>query len=97
MKTTVATASKDQQIQLLTEQVQALEHQLDWFKRQLFGRKSEKQIIDNPAQATLFEAPVKSEADSGSTEVKAHKRKSNKKHNWTGSSVSYLVVNQKSN
>ena len=30
------------------------EQQLDWFKRQLFGRKSEKQIIDNPAQSSLF-------------------------------------------
>jgi hypothetical protein len=30
------------------------EQQLDWFKRQLFGRKSEKQIIYNSAQSSLF-------------------------------------------
>lgn len=33
-----------------------LKQQLAWFKRQLFGRKSEKQIIDNPDQASLFAA-----------------------------------------
>lgn len=34
--------------------VQSLQQQVDWFKRQLFGRKSEKHIIDNPDQANLF-------------------------------------------
>src|SRR5690606_11717697 len=31
-----------------------LKQQLDWFKRQLFGRKSEKQLLLNPGQASLF-------------------------------------------
>ncbi|WP_262462808.1 transposase [Alloalcanivorax balearicus] len=31
---------------LLREQVQVLTHQLDWFKKQLFGPKSEKQVLD---------------------------------------------------
>ncbi|WP_395338412.1 IS66 family transposase [Ningiella sp. W23] len=35
-------------------QMAALQQQVDWFKRQLFGRKSEKHIIDNPDQANLF-------------------------------------------
>ena len=31
------------------EKIQALEHQLNWFKRQLFGEKSEKRdMADNP-------------------------------------------------
>jgi transposase len=33
---------------------QRLKQQLDWFKRQLFGRKSEKQLPLNPDQASLF-------------------------------------------
>lgn len=85
MKTSSETAQiiaqQQQQNALLEMRVAELENQLDWFKRQLFGRKSEKQIIDNPQQATLFEKPVKPKADTASTEVKAHKRKSNKKHN----------------
>ena len=31
----------------------ALKQQLDWFKRQLFGRKSEKRLLDNPDQLDL--------------------------------------------
>jgi len=33
----------------------ALKQQLAWFKRQLFGRKSEKRLIDNPDQLGLTE------------------------------------------
>ena len=36
------------------EKIQALEHQLNWFKRQLFGEKSEKRdMTDNPYQQTI--------------------------------------------
>ena len=36
------------------ERIQALEHQLNWFKRQLFGEKSEKRdMTDNPYQQTI--------------------------------------------
>lgn len=80
-KTAHIIAQQQQQNTLLEMRVAELENQLDWFKRQLFGRKSEKQIIDNPAQVTLFEVPAKSEVNTASTDVKAHKRKSNKKHN----------------
>jgi transposase len=38
----------------LSEQVRQLQHQLDWFKRQLFGEKSEKRdMADNPFQHTI--------------------------------------------
>jgi transposase len=40
---------------LLREENTTLKHQLDWFKRQLFGEKSEKRsIIDNPDQHSLL-------------------------------------------
>src|SRR5438876_4878186 len=32
------------------QQIEALQYQLDWFKRQLFGQKSERRIIVDPAQ-----------------------------------------------
>ena len=31
---------------LLREQLQVMQRQLDWFKKQLFGPKSEKQVFD---------------------------------------------------
>jgi alpha-ketoglutarate-dependent taurine dioxygenase len=38
------------------EEIQRLKHQLDWFKRQLFGEKSEKRdLTDNPFQHTIAE------------------------------------------
>src|SRR5690554_1986912 len=41
---------------LLREQVQLMQRQLDWFKKQLFGPKSEKQVYDLPLQESLFSA-----------------------------------------
>jgi transposase len=41
----------------LREEVSALKHQLEWFKRQLFGQKSERRIIESaPGQMSLGEA-----------------------------------------
>lgn len=41
----------------LSEDLAALKHQLEWFKRQLFGRKSEKRLeIDPTVQGKLFAA-----------------------------------------
>lgn len=65
------------EITRLTEQVASLTQQLDWFKRQLFGRKSEKQIESNPFQSPLFEAPETAAQETTQT-VKAHQRKSQK-------------------
>ncbi|MCB1615860.1 MAG: IS66 family transposase, partial [Pseudomonadales bacterium] len=53
---TKALEQKDQQIARLSEQVTALQQQLDWFKRQLFGRKSERQVPDNSQQGSLFDS-----------------------------------------
>ncbi len=35
------------------QEIESLKHQLDWFKQQLFGQKSEKRLIDNPDQLGL--------------------------------------------
>uniref|UniRef100_A0ABX1PTI3 IS66 family transposase n=2 Tax=Aromatoleum TaxID=551759 RepID=A0ABX1PTI3_9RHOO len=40
-------------------EVEAMKHQLDWFRRQLFGQKSEKRLVDaHPHQMNLGELPV---------------------------------------
>jgi len=39
---------------LQAEQITELENQLDWFKRQLFGEKSEKRLVDAPGQGDLL-------------------------------------------
>jgi len=39
----------------LKQQIRVLQTQLDWFKQQIFGQKSEKRLIDNPHQGSLFE------------------------------------------
>ena len=42
--------------QLVVEQkahIQALEHQIEWFNKQLFGQKSEKRPVENPHQPGL--------------------------------------------
>ena len=53
------------EITVLKTQVDSLTQQLDWFKRQLFGRKSERRLIEpNPDQPLLngFEAESSLEA-----------------------------------
>ncbi len=43
-----------EKVVVLQRKVESLEQQLDWFKRQLFGRKSEKRLIeDTPEQPLL--------------------------------------------
>jgi hypothetical protein len=42
-----------QENQVLREQVSTLQSQLDWFKRQRFGRQSEKRLpVDNSQQSS---------------------------------------------
>lgn len=41
----------------LNREIETLKHQIDWFKRQLFGQKSERRIVDqNTGQMSLGEA-----------------------------------------
>lgn len=62
----------------LKVRIDTLTQQLDWFKRQLFGRKSEQQVLDNPYQQSLFEPCVAAQKTEPATPVKAHKRSSKK-------------------
>jgi len=59
----------------MAEQVSSLQHQLDWFKRQIFGQKSEKQLQENALQNSLFsQEKTTGENEPTSTEIKAHTR-----------------------
>ncbi|MGP9631365.1 transposase domain-containing protein, partial [Halomonas sp. AOP42-C1-46] len=44
-----------EQLGAQAEAIRQLTHQLDWFKKQLFGPKSEKQVFDLPGQDSLFQ------------------------------------------
>lgn len=65
------------------QQIAQLKQQLDWFKRQLFGRKSEKVLPLNPAQDSLFDAPAADLPEPSKKQVKAHTRTSKKQHSDT--------------
>ena len=46
-----------QENSLLKQQVISLQNQLDWFKQQLFGQKTERRLVDvPPEQGSLFES-----------------------------------------
>ena len=82
MKTSENSPLKKDKIQTLEARNAVLEQQLDWFKRQLFGRKSEKQCLDDMAnQGQLFATAKKEVSEATSTDIKAHQRKSNKQLN----------------
>lgn len=75
MSINVATASREELICRITElddRVCFLENRVEWFKRQLFGVKSEKLIWQDPKQSTLFE--VSEEPPVENTTVKAYER-----------------------
>lgn len=81
MKTTKLKPKSIDESAQLKERISVLEQQVEWFKRQIFGSKSEKQIIENSAQDSLFAmAPDPATVDQ-SIDVPAHKRKSNKQFN----------------
>jgi len=65
-------------IRALEAEVATLKQQLDWFKRQLFGRKSEKRILEHPDQldlsALLGDAPPP-EAPAATEEITYRRRK----------------------
>lgn len=48
-----------EQLKAQQEQNNELNHQLDWFKRQLFGRKSEKRLIESAEQGDLLAGEAK--------------------------------------
>jgi transposase len=78
MKTTFISLSEDAKIAALTDEITQLKHQLDWFKRQLFGRKSEKVLPDDSGQNSLFDTPVSDDILVPSKPVRAYSRSSKK-------------------
>ncbi len=60
------------------DEIAQLKQQLDWLKRQLFGRKSEKMLADNPAQSSLFDEGETLTLPAETKPVKAHTRSSQK-------------------
>jgi transposase len=73
----------------LRQEVQTLKHQLDWFKRQIFGQKSERRIIDGvDGQMSLGEAIDREQPASppapAERPVAAHTRRSAAKKPDTG-------------
>ncbi len=60
----------------LVTQVKALQAQVAWFKSQLFGKKSEKRLVEgNPRQASLGEAFELEQPSSKTVEVDKHSRR----------------------
>lgn len=47
-------SAKEQELAALRTENAALKHRVEWFEKQLFGRKSEKQIEQNPHQHALL-------------------------------------------
>jgi transposase len=73
-------ASREDLIDLVlssNERMEALEQQLRWFKQQLFGRKSERQIPEpDPAQLCLGESLApQAEPEAATTTVRSHARR----------------------
>ena len=61
-------------IAALEAQNRALRAQLEWFKRQIFGRKSEKQILLNADQQSLFAAEAQAQARDPGKLIREHRR-----------------------
>ena len=78
-------AAKDQELNSVRHTVSALEQkqaQLDWFKKQLFGQRSEKQRYIDEVQALLFandELAKSRQDDPAGTTVATHTRRSKKR------------------
>ncbi len=69
-----AVMPQDEIVALLASH-QSLQQQLDWFKRQMFGAKSERHIhLDYSRQLTLGELPAGEVDPAPSVEVPAHRR-----------------------
>ncbi|MGK0476826.1 MAG: transposase [Oleispira sp.] len=61
-------------------QLQALQSQLDWFKQQVFGQKSERHIEDNPIQLSLLGSKPLLPPQQETEEITYKRRKGPKNH-----------------
>lgn len=66
----------ENEVSFLNEKIKTLEEKLNWFQRQIFGKRSEK-YIHNENQPLLpgFEFPVSQESKEPKKQVAAHERK----------------------
>ena len=67
---------RDEKIIHLDQKVQYLEEQLAWFKRQIFGKRSERIVNDLNSQQLMFEGfeNLKTSTEKEKKEVPAHIR-----------------------
>lgn len=73
----MSAAELAQVVRAQAEKIAALEHQLEWFRRQIFGQKSERFAPEaNPAQLHLGEVPVEASGAEKRKPVAAHTRRS---------------------
>lgn len=72
-----AAAYRPQQVVELRRELAAARHQLEWFRRQIFGQKSEKRIVEtDPHQMHLGELPVlESSPPPPGKDIAAHTRR----------------------
>src|ERR1700678_2396091 len=75
--TTMSAAQLTQLVQSQAHTIEALQHQLDWFRRQIFGQKSERFAPEpDPAQMHLVEAfPVPALTVEQRKSIAAHTRR----------------------
>ena len=79
-----ASSSNDaRRIAQLEAQVRTLTQQLDWFKRQLFGRKSEKRVVMDSSHQPLLDGLLDAQAESAAppapTETITYERRKGKR------------------
>ena len=63
----------------LRSEVALLKHELEWFRKQLFGSKSEKRLEECPDQLRLFGKKQAPEPDQGPTQKITYERGKGKK------------------
>jgi transposase len=63
------TLNEREKVVALERKVESLEQQLDWFKRQLFGRKSEKRFIEDRPEQPLLNGLVTTQGASPDADV----------------------------
>jgi len=82
---TVPADSAAIRIAALEDENRRLKSQLEWFKRQIFGRKSEQQILVNPDQKILFPRDVDAASGAAANDagkvIPEHRRRTRRRGN----------------
>ena len=68
------------EVETLCKKIKYLEEQLNWFQKQIFGKRSEKIVEESANQLTLFDAPEAPQVEKEKT-IAEHTRKTIKKNN----------------